>query len=173
MKHQINKWAIGVQVVALIVLLVGILFKIMHWPMATRFILCGGIGLVAVYLVKVITQDNTTWIHYLRWAVVTSFVVRLIFVLNHWPYAEIIHVVFLILFGTWFVLEIGRFLTSGEAKASKFAKVLRLLAWITPGVVIAGAVMKIMHWPGAGIVLISGLVLGACWWILDAFFNKD
>ena len=172
MKHQINKWAIGLQVVAIIILLVGVLFKIMHWPMASRFILFGGIGLVTIYFVKVITQNNTSWIHYLRWAVIASFVLRLNFVLSHWPYAEIIHVVFLVLFCTWFVLEIGRFLNSGEAKETKFAKVLRLLAWIIPGVVIAGAVMKIMHWPGAGIALVSGLVLGVCWWILDTFFNK-
>ena len=41
------------------------------------------------------------------------------------------------------------------------------------GVGLFGILFKVLHWPGAGILLITGITLAASYWIIKAFLPES
>lgn len=86
---------------------------------------------------------------------VNLFLAGTLFKINHFPGAGI--VLTLSIFGFCFVFL--PLVLSLKYKIEKKHKILFVATYITFAVMFTGAVLKMMHWPGAGIFIIIGLLL--------------
>ncbi|TVR70068.1 MAG: hypothetical protein EA408_11805 [Marinilabiliales bacterium] len=80
-----------------------------------------------------------------------------IFKMNHWPASNILLVVSILLFG--FVFLPAALLSSYNAQEQKKYKWLHIVTFIAFAISLTAALFKIMHWPGAGVLLLFGIPL--------------
>jgi hypothetical protein len=150
--------------VAPIILSFGALFKIQHWHGASILMLIGFFFLSFVFLpsaiyvsykeVSNLTKKSTHIVGFLG----TFFVsLSFLFKLMHWPGANIILVLGIVLICLVFLpmVMINR-LRDKEASLPKYVFVLALLGIIF---YLAAMLFKTMHWPGASTMMIAGSVL--------------
>ncbi len=86
---------------------------------------------------------------------VNLFLAGTLFKINHFPGAGII--LMLSIFGFCFIFM--PLILSLKYKIEKKHKILFVATFVTFAVMFTGAVFKMMHWPGAGIFIIIGLLL--------------
>ena len=85
---------IGIGVSAIII---GAMFKIMHWPYAS-LILGFGYGWIAIlYLIHQIINKNRRWIDWLKLLCLTMLLASKYFQTMHWPYNDEIYIISILL----------------------------------------------------------------------------
>jgi len=81
----------------------------------------------------------------------------LVFKMNHWPGASIMLTISIVLMV--FVFFPSAIINSYKKQAKKNYYSLHLVSYITIAIILLGALFKIQHWPGAGILILIGLPL--------------
>ncbi len=176
--HEYAKFSTPISI-AVAILVIGIVLKIMHWPFSEWFLLIGSGGLAFFYLLRFLSKPQKVFLDYVKLSLVIAFSIRAVVVLFHLPGKIIVSIIFLALLGL-FVIMGGMPYLIGEGEDSKTAFESKNYAvLIKSGLVIVGAtsivlgaIFKIMHWPGAGPLLVVGLVITAAWAIVDLLFTK-
>jgi hypothetical protein len=70
------------------VLLIGVMFKIMHWPFSAAMLIVGCMSFSALYLYYLIKNNHTRWSHYLALFFILTFSIGTLLKLFRWPYSE-------------------------------------------------------------------------------------
>jgi hypothetical protein len=98
-------------------------------------------------------MKNFTYVFGLTSAIVT--IVGSLFKKMHWPGAGILITVGMILIV--FVFLPLYFITSYKEQAEKKSPIYAIVGYLTLALLLAGAVFKIMHWPGAGMMIYASI----------------
>lgn len=97
------------------IVLVGMLFKILHWEGADLLLMIGLTGIPFVYLVHFFRKKNKKITDYLKVVWLFAFSTGLMFTILHWPYANLFLQIQAILFLMLFVMYVVVF-TKTESK---------------------------------------------------------
>ncbi len=146
---------------------VAALFKIQHWPgggimmSLGFFFLCFFFLPSAVYVLNAENKTDKKHLFMKLSGLISSviFLLGILFKLMHWPGAGIALVTGLIMLGTLFLpsLIIAK-ISDDRGEGRRAVYLLGLFAGLF---YLAGFLFKIMHWPGAGLVILIGLILFA------------
>lgn len=150
--------------IAMILLAISTVFKIMHWPGAGPMLVLGFVNLALIFLpitiilnYRSIKANKNLAAHILGLLGGMVFMVGVLFKIMHWPTGNI-----LLSFG-WLFL-IGIFLpilmiSKLRTAKSNRDKTVYIIGFISLMIYQLGNVFKIMHWPGAAILMLVGSVM--------------
>jgi len=148
-------------------LAVGALFKIQHWPGGSIMLVLGFFFLCFFFLpsaIYVLNAENKTDKKHLfmKLSGLISSVISLLgilFKVMHWPGANIALTGGLFMLGLIFLPSlIFAKISDDKGEGKRAAYLVGLFAGL---IYIVGFLFKIMHWPGAGVAILIGLILFA------------
>lgn len=151
----------------------GILFKIMHWPGAKLILSSVLILLPIVYSIRFYFKDKKLFSDYLKLVlVIIGSFAYLLHKILHWPFGKELYILTLALLCVFLLFQVYRYLFKNETEQSPIWNTKT--AFSIPGVIVfIGVLFKIMHWPGASILLIVGLAGFALLFTKDLFNQKE
>ena len=151
------------------ILIIGALFKIMHWPGA-NVIMVSAFGTIAIiYPFRFYKKAPKLLIDYVKLVLVLVWSIRGVFSTLHLPYAFIFNALVLFSFGLWIVLESIDYIQPENKEQTTFDTVFNVAFGFGAIFTLVGVTFKIMHWPYASLSLIIGLCLCALLFLKDIF----
>jgi hypothetical protein len=157
------------------ILIIGMLFKIMHWPYGAEIVACAFGAIIIVYPFRFWNKKPKFVIDYVKLILLISWALNGIFTILHLPYKIYLSAVASISLIVWLVMEASRYFRKGVKEESKSSSPISSYGVLSvSGILIfIGVLFKIMHWPGAGPLLILGLSTVAIWFVVDLIINKE
>lgn len=159
---------------ALIILIYGALFKIMHWPYAQTLMLFGSLFILILYTIRFVLKTEKAQLDYVKLALVVvwviGYVLQVLHILNV-PY--IFNAILLALFGWWFIEEGLNYFTKRKLKDNGILKFFYYgFSICSLTLIIIGALFKIQHWPYGALMFTCGILLLSLMLIVDYFAIK-
>jgi hypothetical protein len=146
-------------VIALALMAFGALFKIMHWPFAGPMLILSFVFIIAVFfptllyiMYKEMSQKKQAAIYVVAFFSGTAFMAGILFKIMHWPGAGPLLFAGISLI-TYVLIPLIIVTRTKKIKMSKPAFLTGLLAMM---IFLTGLFFKIMHWPGAIVLLTFG-----------------
>jgi hypothetical protein len=142
------------------------LFKIQHWPGASIMLTLGFFFLCFLFLPSSVyvlhTENKASKKHLLMYmsGLISSilFLVGILFKVQHWPGASMLLFVGLVLLALVFLPSlVFSKISDDKGEGKKTAYIVGLFAGVF---YITGFLFKLMHWPGASMAILIGLILG-------------
>ncbi len=149
-------------------LIIGAMFKIMHWPAANVIVIGSLLSIGLFSAARFIAIKTKVALDYIRLMLAESFVINAIFGFLHWPYKVIPWTLLFISFILWIWFD-GFAFSQNKTPKEKIPDVILIIGGI---LVVFGVIFKIMHWPYAGIMLLIGFVGVTTSYFLGAFRDK-
>lgn len=150
------------------IMIIGFLFKIMHWPGANMSVLAGGLLVIAGSVVVLLKRPRPLSASaILRAAAGVLTIAVLLMKWLHWPGADAALVAALIAIVALLVVDRGRVDLSGIRNMRRPLLLFTSIALTFPGIL-----FKVMHWPGASILLQFGMIGLAAWFLLSGRQQK-
>ena len=144
------------------ILILGAMFKIMHWPGANLIMVSAFSAIALMYLFRFLKLESKSVLDYVILGLAISFAVRGTLIILHWPGATISTFVFaaLLLLWIWFDGP-SRFFNPGKphSKKSMDQNVINTVLLAGGVLTVIGVTFKLFHWPGAQYLLIVGIAL--------------
>lgn len=153
--------------ISIAVLILGFLFKIMHWPYGNLIITVSFILISILYFFRFFNKSKKILLDYAKLLLVFSFSIRGIIITLHLPFKDVFNIIALIAALAWLLLG-GHKDYYGNSSVSNNKYFRGSVIGIGSIVIIVGALFKMMHWPGASIMLIVGLSLVALFYLITA-----
>ena len=157
--------------IALILLIIGALFKIMHWPHSKELMFIGGISIAFLYTIRFLSKTDKSRLDFVKLGLVLlwslGYLIK-IFHLYNLPY--LIEIITMVLF-FWWIIEEGFY----YFKRRKFKEKgwLKIIYFILVGFValslFAGTLFKIQHWPYGSLIFTIGIFLLCFILVFDYF----
>jgi hypothetical protein len=141
-------------------LILGILFKVQHWPGANVIALAGGLLIIAAVVIGLTTRPLSLSLG-LRSLAGVLLTATVVLKMLHWPFADL---AFYGAVGTVLGVIILERATLDPRRVLGVQ-----MPWLLFGslvLVLSGAFFKVMHWPGASIQLVLGLTGCATWFLI-------
>jgi hypothetical protein len=155
-------------------LIFGGIYRMMGWPNSHRIMAGSLIGFALIYLIQFFNNPSKTRLGYFTVIALLIGVANGIVSIYYLPHAHIYQMLALLCGFVWLGLEVYNFMKSGKIKRQETWRYL-----IKDGLYVAafgitglGVISKIMHWPGAGLLIIVGLSIGALWAIQSGAFRS-
>lgn len=150
-------------------IILGALFRIQHWPGAFQLLLIGFLGLLVFSILNTIIKGN------FKSSVMITGLFLPLFALN--GLMRILNVSLsywgtLALLGlglAWVIFFIIRLLQQAKSRSELIMSVVYIISVL---LIIIGSLFKIMHYPKASALLISGLFIGGISLVYDSFQMK-
>ena len=148
------------------------LFKIIHWPGAGIMLVVGAFILAAVFLpssLSVLYKESKSTKRILLFVsaflAAFFFILGAIFKVQHWPLAGVM----IVLAAFFAIVFLPQLLASRLAvQTGTGHRSVLIMGFASAVIYLLGLVFKFQHWPGAGILMLSGslLLFGFCfsWW---------
>ncbi|WP_323787469.1 GldL-related protein [Psychroserpens sp.] len=154
---------------ALITLIFGALFKIMHWPYSNLLMSIGSCAILILYTIRFIYKKEKVRIDYIKLGLVVlwviSYVNQALHLFNLSYYFEI---VLMILFIWWLIEEGLSYFGNRILKENKTTKFLYYaLIIITICCLGFGTLFKIQHWPYGALLFTLGILFLCLTLIVD------
>ena len=149
-------------------LIIGAMFKIMHWPAANVIVIGSLLSIGLFSAARFIAIKTKVALDYIRLMLAESFVINAIFGFLHWLYKVIPWTLLFISFILWIWFD-GFAFSQNKTPKEKIPDVILIIGGI---LVVFGVIFKIMHWPYAGIMLLIGFVGVTTSYFLGAFRDK-
>jgi hypothetical protein len=147
-------------------MIIGFMFKVMHWPGANASVLAGGL-LIMVSLLLDLTARPLSLGPVLRSLAGVLLTATVLFKLLHWPFATVI--MYGALAATIAALVVARDqFKAGQVLDRRF---LWLLA-VSATTAMVGLLFKVMHWPAGSILFVLGMSGCATWFLVNGAAPK-
>ncbi|MFK7832164.1 MAG: hypothetical protein AB8B52_02705 [Winogradskyella sp.] len=140
--------------IALIILIFGALFKVMHWPYAAILMFIGSVSLGLLYAVRFLKKQHKIKLDYVKFALISLWIINYLvnaFHLVALPY--ILEALIIILFVWWFIEEGVYYLCIG----------------LTVSALFFALIFKIQHWPYGALLFTIGILMLNMLLIFDYF----
>ena len=85
--------------VGIAVVIVGAMFKIMHWPYSKIIIAIGYLLIIMCYLIYIIRLSKYNWLSILKLLFIIFFLSAKYFGLNHWPGGDALSIISIVILG--------------------------------------------------------------------------
>lgn len=156
---------------SIVVLLMGMLMKILEWPMAKEIMFIAFAAIGILYVFRFFKKTTRHFVDYVKMVLVFFWTTNGIFRIMDFPYTILFQVIIAISFVLWFILEGTAYFLDDDRKAKNttnqliwnFAMVAGTLA------IIVGSILKILNWEFALPLLILGIVILAAYILKDVF----
>lgn len=147
-------------------MIIGFMFKVMHWPGANASVLAGGL-VIMFSLVLDLTSRPLSLGPVLRSLAGVLITATVLFKLLHWPFATMI--MYGALAATLATLVVAR----DQFNARQFLdqRLLWLLV-VSAATAIVGLLFKVMHWPAGSILFVLGMSGCATWFLVNGFKQR-
>ena len=153
--------------ISLGLLIVAVLFRIQHWPWTDAVLVIAWLVAVAAVVVRVASRVPLTGEVAVRDLFFIGLVSVLAMTMLHLPGRGV----------AWAILVLG---AAGTAWYSRYRflpikGVAPLSGWLfitATGLILAGALFRIQHWPFASAMLIAGLAVAGCWLVVTMRYDK-
>ena len=160
---------------ALVVLIFGALFKVMHWPYSKELMFVGAIAIGVMYTIRFFYKKEKSILDYGKIAIVLLWIFSYlanVFHLFSVPY--VFEICFLILFVWWFFKEGMYYFKNRKIKKRGFINtVYYILIGLAAFAIFFGVLFKIQHWPYGSELFVIGILVFNTILILDYFlFEK-
>lgn len=146
---------------AVVVLIFGALFKIMHWPYAHDLMLISSITIAILYTLRFLFKKKKTTVTYVKLVLILLWIFKYFvdaFHLIKLPY--ILDVVILILFFWWLISDGLDFFKNRTFKVKGITKYLYILFSILCVLALAlDIIIKIQHWPYGDLIFVIGILM--------------
>lgn len=83
---------------------IGVSWKIMHWPYAGHLVIIGFLSIAVFSALHFFIKKKKSWAGFFKTLAALFFCIRAIFILNHWPYVLLWHILFLVTLSIWLFL---------------------------------------------------------------------
>jgi len=164
--------------ISIALLIIGMLFKILSWPLDQEIMIVSFVVLAICYSLRFYQKVKKKSLDYIKVILVLSWVLNGLFSILHIPYNFMFQVIAFIAFLTWFIIEgTHYFIKDEETERSKEAfqgKIIWNIVMIlgTLGIVL-GALFKFLNWEYAIPVLVSGCICITLYILRDIFVRKS
>lgn len=174
MKQKPKKFGLIIRI-CVSILLIGLLFKIMHWPFANALLLITISAILIFYSIRFILKTKKEILDYVKWFLVVSWSINFFANGLHLFYLpKILSFIPLLLFIWWFINDGTYYLTENRIKSGlNFKTFYYIFLLITFGLLIGGSIFKIMHWPYGSLMITLGTLLASFFLIIDYFARKE
>ncbi|SFI60655.1 hypothetical protein SAMN05443431_101444 [Olleya namhaensis] len=141
------------------ILLIGALFKIMHWPYSNTLMLISILGILILYPLRFIPIVEKSTMDYVKLALVVLWCFNYLITIFHlYQLPVFFNVMLLLLFGWWFINEGTSVLNFGNIKIKGVLKVVYIaFAIFAVACIFLGALFKIQHWPYSNLLFVIGV----------------
>ncbi len=160
MKKTLNIFSI----ITSIFIVLGALFKFMHWPGAGLMLMLSmgflSIGFIPVYAKSKINALNGWKIKFavgLGWFCISLLNLSILFKIMHWPFASGMIVLSMGIFALFFIPAYSIHKMRHSENGAE--KIMNISGGISISIIILGLLFKITHWPGASMLLLFGVLL--------------
>ncbi|WP_299121296.1 hypothetical protein [uncultured Winogradskyella sp.] len=159
---------------ALVILIIGALFKVMHWPYSKELMFFSGISIGLMYIIRFLNKKSKITLDYVKLGLVTLWVISyLINVFHLYSIPYVIEICLIVLFIWWFAEEGIFYFKNRKFKKKGLVKVIYytlLLIGLTA--FLFGLLFKIQHWPYGSLLFVLGTLMLCIILILDYLVIK-
>ena len=165
---------------SMVILLMGMLMKILEWPLASQIMLLSFVSIGILYIIRFWKKPAVLFIDYVKLILVVFWTTNGVFRIMDFPYTIIFQVIIAVTFVIWFIMEGTAYFLDDDRRAKNsngqlawnFSMVIGTLS------IIAGSLMKLLNWEFAIPLLIMGITIVAAYILKDIFIadkmgNKD
>ena len=157
--------------ISLVILLLGFLAKMFEMPFASKMLLVAFASLGILYTIRFFNKKEKEFIDFNKLALVSFWSLYGVFTILNFPYTLFFLIMTAIAFVLWFVMEGTAYFLDEDRRAKNslyhilwnFALVLGTLG------VIAGSLLKILHWDYSIHLLSLGITMIAAYVLKDVF----
>ncbi|WP_397364161.1 hypothetical protein [Olleya sp. R77988] len=156
------------------VVLIGALFKIMHWPYSSPLIITPIIGILIVYPIRFFLKSKKDSMDYIKLAMVILWcLIYGIRVFHLYSPPIVFNIILALLFGWWFINQGTDYITIRKLKTNKTVQFMYYLVVVfSIACVFLGAIFKIQHWPYSNILMTLGIISTSILIIIDYFVRE-
>ena len=156
---------------SIVILLMGILMKIMEWPMAKQIMLVSFISIGILYAIRFWQKPVRHFIDYIKLILVFFSATNGIFQLMDFGYTLIFQVIIAISFVIWFVLEgTAYFLDEDRKMKNTYSHFIWNIAIVAGTLaIIAGSLLKMLNWEFSVPFILIGIAIIAAYVLKDVF----
>jgi hypothetical protein len=155
----------------LALLIIGAMFKIMHWPFSDLIICTSLTAIPVLYSFRYIHKQKKSFDDHLTLVLVIFWCANAAITIEHLPGRLLSQSLTSICMVVWLVRKTYTYIQDPER--SKSNSVAQLLFWCAAALLILGIAFKLVHWPGGGILLGCGFLCGILWLFADQTKNGD
>lgn len=157
--------------IAVAIIIVGSLFVIQHWPYGRVIVASGFFSVFILYPIRFYAKTEKKFNDYVKLIFVCFWSLNGIFTILHLPYKIIFQSISSAAFVVWVCTE-GVFYFRDNKSRTNISLISSLIFGLATIFVLIGVAFNIMHWPGAGVLLGVGMLLGIIWVFKDLLFKK-
>jgi len=156
---------------AIVVLLMGMLMKVLEWPMATQLMFVSFAVIGILYVFRFLKKTSRHFVDYVKVVLVFFWTTNGIFRIMDFPYTILFQVIIAISFVLWFILEGTAYFLDEDRRAKNSTKQLIWNFAMVAGTlaIIVGSILKILNWEFALPLLVCGIVILAAYILKDVF----
>jgi len=156
------------------ILILGALFKVMHWPYANQLMLPAVSGILIFYTIRFLLKETKERLDYVKLLLVLTWSLHYLITVFHLFYLpEFVVYIPLILFGWWFIEEGINYFKNSRFKVGSAGKIMfTTFVLMSIGFIIIGALFKIQHWPYGALIFSLGMLLLSFLVIIDYFVRE-
>ena len=156
---------------SIVVLLMGMLMKVLGWPMAKQIMFVSFAAIGILYVFRFFKKTSRHFVDYVKMVLVFFWTTNGIFNIMDFPYTVMFQVIIAISFVLWFILEGTAYFLDDDRKAKNSTKQLMWNFAMVAGTlaIIVGSILKILNWEFALPLLTLGIVILAAYILKDVF----
>ena len=155
--------------ICLSILLLGTLFKIMHWPNAYQIITIAITGILILYPIRFFFKKEKETMDYIKVIMIILWCLNYLLGFNQvFGFSVLI-----ILFGWWLLTESTNYFNNNQLTLSNSAQnVYYGFIIISIGSIAFGTIFKVLHWPYGNLLFMLGVLLASILLIVDYFVRR-
>lgn len=156
---------------SIVVLLMGMLMKVLEWPMASQVMFVSFAVIGILYVFRFFKKTSRHFVDYVKMVLVFFWTTNGIFRIMDFPYTILFQVIIAISFVLWFILEGTAYFLDDDRKVKNSTNQLIWNFVMVAGTlaIIVGSILKILNWEFAIHLLTLGIVILAAYILKDVF----
>lgn len=162
--------------ITLLFILIGVLFKVLHWyPLVADSIIFISFTVISIlYAIRFSKKQTKGSIAYIKMVLVLFWSLNGIFTILHLPYGEVFQVVSLIAFLFWAAMEGTSYFINKEAqKNNSYYLLWNSIMIIGAFSIVMGALFNFLNWNYAAHLLVLGISSVTLYILRDVFVGKQ
>lgn len=153
-------------------IILGVLFKLMHWPFASGLITIGFGMIIILYPIRFYLKNEKRLIDYVKLVFLISYIVNAYLRLFHLPNHYLLSIFSFGTFILWITLELFDLYTN-----RKETDTFKLFPFGILSVIILfifmGTFYKLFHYPYGNAILLTGFIFLTIYFLIDTFKPKS
>ena len=149
--------------VAVAAALLGVSFRVMHWPYATLILVVSSVSFACLYPIKFTLNSQKKTSDYFKLVLALTWGLGTLFSSLELQYSNLMNYLALGIFLLWFLFN-------GLRKDGGISGILFIISAVFVGL---GCLFRFMHWPGISVLFGIGILTGCLWVVIGMFLKSS